>query len=108
MKVLWKGVKLKVHGKEEPEKIRAAILCAASDIPGSRKLCGFLGHNATFGCNKCLKKFPPCTPGCLAKDYSGFDKRAEWGRRTNAGHREGETRLLQQNAEQKKTRWKLC
>ena len=87
MKVLWKGVKLKVHGKEEPEKIKAAILCASSDIPASRKLCGFLGHNATFGCNKCLKTFPRRTPGSLAKDYSGFDKRAEWSRRTNEGDR---------------------
>lgn len=36
---------------------RVALFCVSSDIPASRKICGFLGHNAKFGCNKCMKPF---------------------------------------------------
>ena len=35
-----------------------ALLCIGCDVPASRKLCGFLGHSATMGCNKCKKEFP--------------------------------------------------
>lgn len=35
--------------------IRLAISCISCDIPASRKVCGFLGHNARLGCNKCYK-----------------------------------------------------
>ena len=35
-----------------------ALICVGCDIPSSRTLCGFLGHSATAGCNKCRKKFP--------------------------------------------------
>lgn len=38
--------------------IRAALLCTASDIPATRKLCGFVGHGALKGCSRCLKSFP--------------------------------------------------
>lgn len=37
---------------------KMALICVGCDIPASRKLCGFLGHSATAGCNKCKKKFP--------------------------------------------------
>ena len=37
--------------------VRLALSCVSCDIPASRKVCGFLGHNASLGCNKCLKKF---------------------------------------------------
>ena len=40
-----------------PIKIRLALACVACDIPASIKVCGFLSHNAAFGC-KCYKKFP--------------------------------------------------
>ena len=53
-----------------------------------RKICGFLNHNATFGCNKCFKKFShyPSGNGGQLTDYSGFD-RENWLLRTNAHHR---------------------
>ena len=54
------------------------------DLPAGRKVCGFLGHNATLGCSKCSKKFP----GDLIKDYSGFNDIAEWPKQTNEVHRE--------------------
>ena len=41
-------------------------------MPASRKVCGFLGHNASLGCNKCYKKFT-CLVG-EATDYSGYDR----------------------------------
>ncbi len=58
-----------------------AITC---DIPASRKVasrkvCGFLGHNAALGCNKCFKTFDVVSPGVT--DYSGFD-RENWVLRT--------------------------
>ena len=61
-----------------PIKIRLALTCIACDIPASRKVCGFLGHNAAFGCNKCYKKFQFSSAGHM--DYSGFD-RDTWTRR---------------------------
>ena len=40
--------------------IRLAVSCISCDIPATRKLCGFLSHNATLGCNKCYKEFGKC------------------------------------------------
>ncbi len=47
----------------------AVTTCIACDIPASRKVCGFLGHNAALGCNKCFKKL-----SLGHTDYSGFDR----------------------------------
>ena len=55
--------------------IKLALSCITCDIPATRKVCGFLGHNATLGCNKCLKKFD-VTFG-EKTDFSGFDT-DEW------------------------------
>ncbi|VDI02384.1 Hypothetical predicted protein, partial [Mytilus galloprovincialis] len=63
---------------------KLALICVGCDIPASRKLCGFLGHSATAGCNKCKKKFPG---GVGEKNYGGFD-RDSWISRDNASHRE--------------------
>ena len=47
---------------------KLALLCVGCDVPVSRKLCGFLGHSATMGCNKCKKEFP----GMIGeKNYGG-------------------------------------
>lgn len=32
--------------------LRVALSCISCDIPASRKVGGFLGHNARLGCNK--------------------------------------------------------
>ena len=58
MKEFWLGVS--IPSQATPLKnviIRAAITCCASDIPASRKLCGFVGHSAKLGCSKCSKEF---------------------------------------------------
>ena len=34
-----------------------ALGCVSCDIPVTRKVCGFLGHNSRLGCNKCYKQF---------------------------------------------------
>ena len=39
-------------------RIRAALLRITSDLPATRKLCGFASHAASLGCSKCLKRFP--------------------------------------------------
>ena len=54
---LWQGVIMKSASKTDM-MVRAALLCTACDIPASRKVSGFVGHNALHGCSKCLKSFP--------------------------------------------------
>lgn len=66
--------------------IRAALLCAASDIPATRKLCGFVGHGALKGCSRCLKSFPTTEFG-TKPDYSGF-QRNTWPKRDLNDHRQ--------------------
>ena len=50
--------------------VRALLTCICSDLPATRKLCGFLSHSASLGCSKCLKSFPSRNDKL---DYSGFD-----------------------------------
>ena len=64
-------------------KIRGALLCITSDLPATRKVCGFASHSASFGCSKCFKKFN--TVGDKL-DYSGF-KREEWRPRNLEDHK---------------------
>ena len=48
-----------------PVTIRLALSCVACDIPASRKVCGFLSHNANLGCNKCYKRLSDNSSGLL-------------------------------------------
>ena len=72
--VLWNdGVKIRHHGSQIfPECFKAALLCVACDIPASRKVCGFTGHQSRNGCNKCKKAFTVGGIG-VPNDYSGFE-----------------------------------
>ena len=63
--------------------VRLALTCVSCDLPASRKVCGFLGHTAALGCNKCFKKFNVRSVGDV--DYSGFD-RENWQLRTMTDH----------------------
>lgn len=38
--------------------VKCAMVCLSSDIPATRKAAGFVGHNATKACSRCLKTFP--------------------------------------------------
>ena len=86
MNALWKGVKVNSYNSPSAAvEIQAAVLCFASDIPAARKLCGFLGHSAKRGCSHCYKAFP----GGFGeqRDYSGFNDRDQWQKRTSEQHR---------------------
>lgn len=48
---------VELGGQQLSKTIRLALTCVACDIPASRKVCGFLGHRAKLGCNKCYKAF---------------------------------------------------
>ena len=79
----WEGIDIYVHSSQISVKVRCALLCVACDIPASKKVCGFLGHAANYGCSKCLKQFP----GDIGeKDYSGFI-RSSWPKRTLEQHK---------------------
>ena len=55
LKIAWNsGISITTHGGTNVT-VRLALACVVCDMPASRKVCGFLGHNATFGCNKCFK-----------------------------------------------------
>ena len=59
--------------------VRCVVVCLSSDIPATRKVAGFVGHNA---CSRCLKPFPRIGDHT---DYSGFD-RDTWPKRSHAVH----------------------
>lgn len=79
----WEGFYLYSYtSPSDPVKYRLALLCVGCDIPASRKLCGFLGHSATMGCNKCFKRFE----GDIGqKNYGGFNLK-EWVERDKDSH----------------------
>ena len=61
--------------------VRLALSCVACDIPASRKVCGFLGHTATLGCNKCLKNSVPVLGRPLTSQEN-------WPLRSSQSHRQ--------------------
>jgi hypothetical protein len=49
------GVKLRHHGSSFlAETFKACLLCVVCDIPASRKVCGFTGHNSAISVRKHL------------------------------------------------------
>ena len=86
----WKGVVIPVQRGNATVNInvRLALSCVACDIPASRKVCGFVGHNARLGCNKCLREFQRF-------DFSGYD-RNNWQPRSGSVHRKQCTKLLKE------------
>ena len=97
---LWQGVIMSAQSSNSSYlsvRIKAALSCCACDVPASRKVCGFLNHNATFGCNKCFKKFShyPSPNGGVLTDYSEFD-RENWPLRMNSDHRSKVVELLKE------------
>ena len=64
--------------------LRAILSCIRSDLPATRKVCGFLSHSARRGCSKCMKEFPGDSFGDKL-DYSGYD-RSCWTARELEAH----------------------
>ena len=73
LKILHKGVTIRnANSFFGSTTIRGMLICIGSDLPATRKICGFLSYNATKGCSKCLKEFPTAKFG-EKPNYSGFD-----------------------------------
>ena len=81
---LWTGVPI-LDNPGHSNIVRAALLCFVSDLPATRKVCGFPYFNATLGCSKCLKVFP-CEKFGDPPDYSGYD-RQNWKPRNKEDHK---------------------
>ena len=69
--LLWRGEEVELQTGSI--RIRAALLCVSCDSPAMRKVAGFVAHNASKGCFKCMKSFPTSAFG-EKPDYSGFDR----------------------------------
>lgn len=80
---LWKGVIMQ-SALGNPVLVRSALICTACDIPASRKISGFDGHNAHRACSRCLKVFPTAVFG-EKPDYTGTN-RSTWTPRTMESH----------------------
>ena len=73
MKVLFEGITFKnSNSLFRSTTLRALLTCIGSDLPATRKICGFLSYNADKGCSKCLKSFPTESFG-EKPDFSGYD-----------------------------------
>ena len=82
---LWDGVSID-SGVLSSYTLRAALLCFISDIPATRKICGFPGFKARLGCSKCLKEFS-CDGFGERTDYSGYECNS-WTLRTMEHHKQ--------------------
>ncbi len=91
LNLFWRGVLIPIErqGVTLNINVRLALSCVACDIPASRKVSGFVGHNARLGCNKCLKEFERF-------NFSGYD-RENWQPRTGELHREQCKKVLKEN-----------
>ena len=58
LKQLWRvGKWINTHDHPGGIVMNAMLLGIACDSPASRKICGFLSHNAIKGCTRCLHEF---------------------------------------------------
>ena len=82
---LWDGVQLQTVQSTSifsSRIVRAALVYISSDLPATRKVCGFYSIKTTYGCSKCLKKFP----GTLqSTNYSGYESH-NWPPRSLSAH----------------------
>jgi hypothetical protein len=79
---LWNGIQMKTPSSILPSRyIRVALVYISCDLPATRKICGFYGMKARFGCSKCLKAFPSTS----FTNYSGYD-RDQWQTRDLTSH----------------------
>ena len=80
------GISVTLSNPARQVIVRLALACIACDIPATRKVCGFLGHRSTLGCNKCYKSFQQIKEGdTMWTNYAGFDT-SLWTTRNNKDH----------------------
>ena len=71
---LWNGIQLECSTSTLGIRtVRVALALISSDIPATRKICGFYGFNALYGCSKCMKQFPKSS-FASPPNFSGFDR----------------------------------
>lgn len=70
---LWEGIQVSLQS--HTITLRAMLLCYVSEIPATRKVCGFSGFKARLGSSKCMKEFP-CEGFGERTDYSGYNRTA--------------------------------
>ena len=97
IKAWEKGLTITTYNKTTVT-VKLALTCVACDIPVSRKVCGFLGHNASLGCNKCLKKFE--VHFGERTNHSGFD-RDTWDTRSITQHCDNIKKVLKETTKTK-------
>lgn len=56
----WKQLKV-------PQWLFVLVCCVSCDIPALRKISGYVGHRAQWGCSKCLSLFPTENFGEIAE-----------------------------------------
>ncbi len=49
----WEGVDFSISSISGKVCVRCSLLCVACDLPAGRKVCGFPGHSAHYGCSQC-------------------------------------------------------
>ena len=81
---LWNGIQLRTSSLFGFTSLRCALTCVSSDLPATRKVCGFAGHSAAMGCSKCKVKFKSGLFGDKL-DYSGYN-RDSWQPRDRNSH----------------------
>lgn len=84
LKAMWKGVRLWSCLSRFTLTFRVAVISISSDIPATRKICGFQGHSAYLGCPRCLKTFPGGFRE-KKKHYSGLERNS-WTPHINQDH----------------------
>ena len=87
---VWKGIS--VCGNDS-YFVGAALLCF-SDIPTTRKVCGFPGFKAKLGYSKVF----PCEGFGEPTDFSGFDRQS-WVARTMKNHMESLEEIVAANTQ---------
>ena len=79
-----------------PARVKAALSCCACDVPASRKVCGFLSHNATCRCNKASKFSLSLTEWRNSQTTLDLIKK-NWLLRTNDDHRSKVVKLQKEH-----------
>jgi hypothetical protein len=51
------GVMMQTHDHPKGVRVTACIICGVCDLPASKKVAGFVGHNGDKGCSRCDKSW---------------------------------------------------
>lgn len=79
---------MQIDGREG-QRVQAALLMIACDIPAARKVSGFTDIGSICACFKCNRQFENVPGNNLKRDFSSFSKEeiAAWQKRTGSDNR---------------------